>query len=353
MRSAGSNSSETPNNDRSGRLDRPEYAHAEAPVESAVPPTTPEAPQREAASRAARSHVSFDQAEQRFLGYLKVECGLSENTLEAYGRDLSGLMSFLALRGLSLVSELTPLSVQDFLRNLHDRGKSIATITRHLASVRVFLRFCHTEGWLAQDIASMLEAPAQWQRLPETLHVQHIEALLTEPDPEDSLYHRDRAILELLYATGLRVSELCGLRISDVNLEVGYLRCLGKGRKERVVPLGRKATDALREYLLVLRPNLSTPQTPNALFLSRTGRQLGRENCWRLVAKYATRAGLASFVSPHTFRHSFATHMLEGGADLRVVQELLGHADVATTQIYTHVDRRRLKSIHSRFHPRQ
>ncbi|MBN1344004.1 MAG: site-specific tyrosine recombinase XerD [Phycisphaerae bacterium] len=297
--------------------------------------------------------VVFANALEQFMGYLRIECGLSENTLQAYGRDLTNLIGFLARRGVQTVPDLKAEEIHLFLRNLHDRGLAIASITRHLASIRVFLRFCLSNRWLEDDVAAKLETPSGWHKLPGTLNLKHVEALLDSPNPEDALHLRDRAILELLYATGLRVSELCDLRTGDVNLEIGYLRCVGKGRKERVVPVGASAREALQQYLSRLRPSLASSPGADYLFLSRTGKRLGRENCWRLVAKYATRAGLSTFVSPHTLRHSFATHMLEGGADLRVVQELLGHANVATTQIYTHVDRRRLKSIHSRFHPRQ
>ncbi len=306
-----------------------------------------------ASAHARRTGTTLSQAIEEFAGYLKVECGLARNTLEAYGRDLSDLRDFLSGQGIGRTEGLTALRVQRFLRDLHEKGLALSSITRHLATVRAFLRFCHENGWLAEDVAARLEMPARWQRLPETLNVKHVNALLAAPSPDDPMYLRDRAILELLYATGLRVSELCDLRLGDIHLDMGYVRCIGKGRKERIVPVGRTAQEAVHEYMTRLRPNLSGRCPDDHLFLSRTGQRLGRENCWRLVVKYATRAGVASYVSPHTLRHSFATHLLEGGADLRVVQELLGHANVATTQIYTHVDSNRLKAVHERFHPRQ
>lgn len=302
---------------------------------------------------ASVKRVTPRKALHDFCGYLRVECGLSQNTVTAYEHDLEGLLRFLDEHGVSDLSGLSMLAVQQFLRSLHGRGLALSTITRHLASVRVFLRYCESNAWLSETVSDKLETPSQWHRVPDTLNVKHVEALLAAPDPSDALYLRDCAILELLYATGLRVSELCALRIKDVNTEVGYLRCIGKGRKERIVPVGGRALNALEHYVRRLRPALTSVSTVEHLFLSRTGKPLGRENCWRLVAKYATRAGLTTTISPHTLRHSFATHLLEGGADLRVVQELLGHSSVSTTQIYTHVDRKRLKSIHTRFHPRQ
>lgn len=297
--------------------------------------------------------VALDEALAQFLTYTRVECGLSDNTIQAYQRDLAELADFLAGNGLVHTSDVTPLLIQKFLGSLQERGLALSSIGRHLASSRVFLRFCQNNAWLTDDIADKLETPHLWQRLPETLNLKHIEALLIVPDPDDPLYLRDRAILELLYATGLRVSELCDLRVPDVNLDIGYVRCIGKGNKERIVPVGRSAIAAVGEYVRGLRGHLNTRPGMDHLFLSRTGRRLGRENCWRLVIKYTKRAGLSQHVSPHVLRHSFATHLLEGGADLRVVQEMLGHANVSTTQIYTHVDRKRLKATHARFHPRQ
>ncbi len=325
---------------------------ATAPPPAAKSPTVEDQPTPQPVPPPTNDATLSDALEQ-FLGYLRVECGLAWNTLQAYERDLRDLVGFATAQGYPSASRLTAVLVQQFLKGLHQRGLAHASITRHLASTRVFLRFCQMNGWVQEDVASLLETPTRWQRLPETLNVKHVEALLAAPDPQDALYLRDRAILELLYATGLRVSELCHLRCGDVNLQIGYVRCLGKGRKERVVPVGRTALEAVRDYQHGLRSFLAAGVECDCLFLSRTGRPLGRENCWRLVAKYAARAGLATSVSPHTLRHSFATHMLEGGADLRVLQELLGHANVSTTQIYTHVDRKRLKSIHTRFHPRQ
>ncbi len=332
------------------------HARCERDALDPPPPATPAQASAAEASLAPgkpKPRLAPRKALHQFCGYLRIECGLSENTVRAYSHDLEALIGFLEEHDVHDLSGLSVMAVQQFLRGLHHRGLALSTITRHLASVRVYLRYCEGNGWLSETVSDKLETPNRWHHVPGTLNIKHVEALLSAPDPSDALHLRDCAILELLYATGLRVSELCTLRLKDINTEVGYLRCLGKGRKERIVPVGGRALVALSHYVRRLRPALSADPKVEHVFLSRTGKPLGRENCWRLVAKYATRAGLATTVSPHTLRHSFATHLLEGGADLRVVQELLGHASVSTTQIYTHVDRKRLKSIHTQFHPRQ
>ncbi len=289
---------------------------------------------------------------ERFKHFLSVECGLADSTLEAYGRDLREFTDYLADLHLNL-AELGYAHIQQHLMNLKQRGLALASIARRVSALRMFLRYLHGYGHLEQDLASILETPKKWRYLPHWLHHKHVDALLAAPDASDEYYLRDRAILEMLYATGIRVSELTGLTVDRINLDVGYVRVLGKGRKERVVPIGRMALAALAGYLEEFRPRLATAKSKDALFLSRTGRPLDRSSVWRIVGKYARIAGLPDKPSPHTLRHSFATHLLEGGADLRVVQELLGHADVSTTQIYTHVDPSRLKSIHQKYHPRQ
>ncbi len=234
-----------------------------------------------------------------------------------------------------------------------EKGLAVSSIARRLVAVKLFCRFCFHYGHIDRDVADLIETPKKWQTLPRVLNARDVDTLLSLPDESDPLASRDRAILHLFYATGLRVSELVGLRLKDVNLEVGYLRCLGKGQRERVVPIGSRAIQTTREYLYNLRPQLVEGHSTDRIFVSRTGRPLDRTNCWRLVVKYARRMGIAGKVSPHTLRHSFATHLLAGGADLRVLQEMLGHADVATTQVYTHVDSSRLKAVHAKFHPRQ
>ena len=291
---------------------------------------------------------------RRFLDYLISECGLARNTIEAYGRDLREFITMLDDRDICQVSRVDADLVRSYLIRLTERKLALSSIARQLVSVKMFLRYLYVTGVMIDDVSTLLETPKTWHRLPQTLQRRQLEALLSAPQPGEPFYARDRAILELLYATGMRVSELATLRLGDLNLDVGYLRCRGKGGKERVIPIGSHAIGAVGEYIRGLRATLvETSRTEESLFVSRTGRPMDRTNIWRLVHRYATIAGLPEPVSPHTIRHCFATHLLEGGADLRIVQELLGHASVTTTQIYTHVDGTRLKSIHARCHPRQ
>lgn len=290
---------------------------------------------------------------ERFLGQLWAEAGLADNTLSAYRRDLDALAAYCARHEVSL-RRIGSRDIQGFLveqRQLNNLA--VSSIARRLVAVKLFLRFCYHNGLLDRDVASLIETPKKWSTLPDVLNERQVDALLAVPDDSEPMAARDRAILELFYATGLRVSELVALKLRDVHLDIGYLRCIGKGRKERVVPIGSRAVEALGEYLNALRPQLADGSDAQHVFLSRTGRPLDRTNCWRMVVKYARRMGMNGKVSPHTFRHSFATHLLAGGADLRVVQEMLGHADIATTQVYTHVDTSQLKAVHRKFHPRQ
>jgi integrase/recombinase XerD len=216
----------------------------------------------------------------------------------------------------------------------------------------MFWRYLHANGKVEDDLVNLLESPKLWHRLPRIVDTGQVNALLEEPGADDAMQLRDRAILEMFYACGLRVSELAGLKLGDVNVQVGFVRCIGKGRKERIVPVGGPASQALQEYIGTMRPRLARQKPVDRIFLSRTGNPLDRHNIYRLVQRYARRAGITAKMTPHSLRHCFASHLLAGGADLRIVQELLGHASVATTQIYTHVDRDRLKRIHQRFHPR-
>jgi len=289
----------------------------------------------------------------RFLNQLWAEAGLSENTLSAYLRDLMSLARYCHEQNLRF-RVIDPATIQNYLMWLsQERKMAISSIYRHLVSVKLFCRFCYQNGHLDKDLSSLIESPKKWSNLPKVMNYRDVDSLLAMPDENDSLGMRDRAILELFYATGIRVSELVGLRIGDVSLKMGYLRCFGKGGRERVIPIGSRAIEAVQKYMNELRPQLVDGKSTDRLFLSRTGRAMDRTNCWRLVVKYARRMGIQGKLSPHTLRHSFATHLMSNGADLRVVQELLGHADVVTTQIYTHVDNKRLKSIHQKFHPRQ
>ncbi len=288
---------------------------------------------------------------KQFLDHLFLECGLAGSTVTAYQSDLAGLTVFLEARMVDW-SEIAMDEIQQYMISLQERGLCVSSIARHLSTIKVFLRFLVAEKVLKRDIPSLIESPKRWHSIPNTARYAEIEALLCAPSPTDEFYLRDLALLEFLYATGMRVSEVADLTVGQVNLDLGYARCMGKGRKERIVPVGRKAIAALEEYLEVLRPRLLGHNHVDALMLSRTGRPLDRTNIWRLVRKYATLAGIERRISPHTLRHCFATHLLAGGADLRIVQELLGHADVTTTQIYTHVDETQLKHVHSMYHPR-
>ena len=288
---------------------------------------------------------------REFLVYLAAERGLADNSIHAYRRDLQDIERFLSPRGQSL----TTASVDDlrmYLQGQSRKGQSTKTVTRRLAAIRVFYKY---RAMLGDDVAfilQQLDRPKPEHDLPRVLSRAQVNQLISAPDPKSRLFPRDVAILELLYASGLRATELCTLKISDVNLSVGCVRVLGKGNKERIVPVGQAAKEAIERYLLDCRPKLERGRS-DRLFLSRTGKPVERIGLWMLVEKYGRSSGLLNEVSPHTLRHCFATHLLAGGADLRVVQELLGHSDVSTTQIYTHVDQSRLKAIHLKYHPRR
>jgi integrase/recombinase XerD len=287
-----------------------------------------------------------------FRDYLALEAGHSANTVEAYLRDLRRLTQFAAARGLDGPAELTRATLRDFVFLLKDLGLSPATIRRHVSSVRTYFGFVVGDGRLADDPSDRLESPQRWRTLPETLTVREVEAILGAPSVDEPLAWRDRALLELAYGAGLRVSELCGLELPGLLLDEGLVRVFGKGGKERLVPIGRGTIGAVSVYLSVLRPTLDRGRTRGRVLLNARGDPLSRVGAWGVVKRCTGRAGITKRVTPHTLRHSFATHLLEGGADLRAVQEMLGHADLSTTQIYTHVDREYLRSVHKRFHPR-
>jgi integrase/recombinase XerD len=287
-----------------------------------------------------------------FLDSLQAECGLSTNTRLAYGRDLRRFTDFLE-RCHRRLAELTAADIEQFLRHQKDAGLSVASVARALAAVRMFCRYLVLQNVLARDVSASLEAPKKWNRLPTVLDDSAARALISAPrDDSDAHGARDRAILALLYATGIRAAEVATLSVRDVNLALGVVRVLGKGGKERIVPVAAQALAAVQQYLTQYRPALASAASGERLFLSRSGRALAREDIFRIVRKYVRRSALRGRVSPHTLRHCFATQMLAAGADLRAVQEMLGHADIATTQIYTHVDAARLKAVHRRFHPR-
>jgi integrase/recombinase XerD len=287
-----------------------------------------------------------------FLAYLRVEAGLAGNTILAYGRDLKDFLQYCNSIDIKELQQINQAVVQRYIHILGAGDKSESSTKRALVAVRMFIKFAKLTGLIQNDFTAILEGPKLWQRLPIVCSKQQVVDLLNAPSPKEPFYLRDKVMLELLYATGVRASELAGLKIADLNFEVGYLRCKGKGGRERIIPVGKTAIAAAVEYLKGLRPKLNRPFSNDFLLLSRTGRPMGRIEIWRLIKKYALRAGMPRNLTVHTLRHCFATHLLAGGADIRSVQEMLGHVDIATTQIYTHVDMERLRSIHRKFHPR-
>jgi integrase/recombinase XerD len=289
---------------------------------------------------------------ETFLDYLSVERGLSRNTIIAYRKDLNDYVSFLNQRHINALSGTKRDDVTNFMLFQKDRNISANSIARQIAAIKVFYRFLVRERVLKSDPTNLLDSPKLWKKIPETLSVNEVTALLDAPNSRTTQATRDKAILETLYATGMRVSEAVNLRLDNVNLDIGFLRCLGKGNKERVIPLGKKAIGALRRYLEAGRPKLLKNKESEFLFLNRFGKKISRQSLWKIIKLYARQARIKKPIRPHILRHSFATHLLERGADLRSVQEMLGHANISTTQIYTHINKERLKTIHRMFHPR-
>ena len=287
-----------------------------------------------------------------FRDYLSLEAGHSGNTVEAYLRDLRRLGEFALARGVGDPDQVTRTLLRDFVFLLKDLGLSAATIRRSVSAIRTYYGFLAGEGRVRNDPSDRLETPRRGRVLPDTLTVGEVEALLAAPGIDDPLAWRDRALLDLAYGAGMRVSELCGLGVTDLLLTDGLVRVFGKGAKERLVPLGRSTIGTVSIYLHQLRATLDRGRGGGRVLLNARGEPLSRVGAWGIVKRSAERAGLRKRVTPHTLRHSFATHLLEGGADLRAVQEMLGHADLSTTQIYTHVDREYLRSVHRQFHPR-
>ncbi len=294
----------------------------------------------------------MQQLVEDYLAYLTVERGLAGNTLEAYGRDLRSYVGFLTSHALTDFAETSKETVRAYLEHLYQIGRATSTISRNLAAIKSFYQFLVRENWLSVDPSEHLESPKVEKRLPHVMSLTEVEALLSQPAQDEPCSLRDKAMLEVLYATGIRVSELVSLDRTDVNLEAGYLRCLGKGSKERIVPLGSVAIRALAVYMQSGRPKLVKIAAETALFVNQHGRRLTRQGFWKIIKRYAKEANIDESITPHTLRHSFATHLLENGADLRSVQEMLGHADISTTQIYTHVTRNRLKEVYQKAHPR-
>lgn len=289
---------------------------------------------------------------QEFLRYLLVEKGLSSNTLKAYGRDLKWFSQFLKRRSIEKVTRVTRRDILDFLSSRKEKGLSPGSIARQIVTIRNLYRYLIQERIATADPTQNLESPRGWKRLPKTLGAEEVERILDLPKGRSPSGLRDDALIELLYATGLRVSEVIELPLQAVNNEAGYLLATGKGRKQRIIPMGEVAIRKLKEYIAASRAKLAKGRVSDLVFLNRSGGGFSRQGCWKLLRKYVRQAGIRRAVSPHMLRHSFATHLLERGADLRSVQAMLGHADLSTTQIYTEVSRRRLKQLHTRLHPR-
>ena len=306
-----------------------------------------------------------------FLNYLSVERGLAKNTIVSYRQDLNSYVDFIARLNIAALSKITKNDIISFMLNQKDKGVSINSIARRLAAVRMFHRFLVRERILKSDPTSLIDSPKLWRKIPDALSLNEVNALIAQPDIRDKQGIRDKAILETLYATGMRVSEAVNLKVDNVNLDIGFLRCIGKGNKERVIPLGKKAVNSIQRYLKITRPYLLNPvrntkalkkegeisngvkkKESEFLFLNRFGKKISRQSIWKIIKRYAKAARIKKPIKPHTLRHSFATHLLERGADLRSVQEMLGHSNISTTQIYTHINKDRLKTIHRMFHPR-
>ncbi len=285
------------------------------------------------------------------MDYLRGECHLADNTIAAYRRDMQRFTHWLGERNLA---NLRINELSDYVANLHREALAPSSIARNIVAIRTFFKFLQLEGLIRENPAELIATQKMWERIPSVLTPQQVDQFLSSPKKSDSYCLRDRALLEVLYATGCRASEVCTLRIRDMSLGERHIRCQGKGGKQRLVPIGSRAIIAIQNYCESSRSKLAAknPHSPEELFLSRSGRALDRIQLWRLVKLYAKRVGISDEVSPHSLRHSFATHLLAGGADLRLVQEMLGHASIQTTQIYTHVEHSRLKKVHNQFHPR-
>ena len=289
---------------------------------------------------------------KEYLYFLDVEKGLAKNTLESYGRDLKSFFCFLSNSNCTNPTNVSRTDIVSYLLHLQNNGKAVSTISRNLASIRSFYHFLIEEQVVKKDPCSDLESPRQEKKLPEILTISEVDLLLSQPNQLEVTGIRDKAMLEVIYATGIRVSELVSLNKVDINIDSGYLRCRGKGNKERIVPLGKIAVKNLYYYLEKSRPKLVKIESEDAFFVNHHGKRLTRQGFWKIIKKYAELAKIKRKITPHTLRHSFATHLLENGADLRSVQEMLGHADISTTQIYTHITRKKLRGVYEKTHPR-
>jgi len=295
-------------------------------------------------------NVMEDHIEQ-FIYFMEVERGVSPNTVQSYRRDIRKFTEYI-LRIKKGLKDVDRNTIADFLMYLKDQGLSATSIARNLAALKTFWKFLVTERIVSENIVAIVETPRVWKNIPDILNRDEVDKLLEAPSGRRWMGIRDRAILELMYATGMRVSEVSGLKKSGINLEAGFVRCFGKGGKERIVPLGGKARKAITRYIEDSREKLREKTRDDHLFLSRLGKSLSRQSVWKMIQKYASEAGIKKHITPHMLRHSFATHLLEGGAELRGVQQMLGHADISTTQIYTHINKERLRKVHQKYHPR-
>jgi len=289
---------------------------------------------------------------ERFRDYLALEAGNSGNTVASYLRDITRLAEYATSRGAKSPEQLSAAGLREFIYSLKDLGLAPTTIGRQISAIRTYYKFLVGEGLAARDPSERIESPKRWRTLPAVLTVAEVERLLSAPNTDEPRAIRDRALLEFAYATGVRVSELVALKLQDILFTDGVARVFGKGAKERLVPVGRRALGAIALYAREIRPSLDRGKGRGILFLNARGTPLSRVGAWGVIKAMARRAGIAKRVTPHTLRHTFATHLLEGGADLRAVQEMLGHVDLKTTQLYTHVDRDYLRSVHKSYHPR-
>ncbi len=289
----------------------------------------------------------------KYFDYLLVERGMAQNTLESYGRDLRRYIFFIEEeKKINDITKVTPEVIVEYLTRIRNEGLAANSMNRSLAALRGFYKYLLREKILTENPLANIELAKVWMKLPETISKEEMKIILAQPGNQSNADIRNAAMLELLYATGIRVSELINLTMNSINWQVGFLIVMGKGSKERIVPIGKIAYDCTRRYVDEIRPRYMQKKSTDVLFLNRFGKRFTRQGFWKIVAGYAKKAGLQKKVYPHTFRHSFASHLLEGGADLRTVQVMLGHSDISTTQIYTHITRERLKEVHSKYHPR-
>lgn len=294
----------------------------------------------------------MEQLVDTYILHLKVERGLAVNTLDSYRRDLTKFIRFLKRQGVFGLEQVDRQRIMAFMEDLHKKGRAAATISRNLAAIRSFYSFLNQENLVSHNPSTELDSPKIPKRLPNILSIAQVTKLLEQPKVNDAGGMRDKAMLELLYATGIRVSELVDLDLPDVNLDMGFLRCIGKGSKERIIPMGQVAVACVRTYLNKGRGALVRDPEEKAVFVNIHGRRLTRQGFWKILKKYVRQAGIDGDITPHTLRHSFATHLLENGADLRAVQEMLGHSDISTTQIYTQVTANHLRDVYQQSHPR-